>query len=221
MVDFEIDGFDLDLEAKEPEKVSGPLWYYDDDVAQSYKDIVDVALRSFEKKLEFIHELKSGSKVKVKEWKLVAASLNAEAGLNPGYLRNKHRRDVKRTIDFVNLLNDRLEAAFNAQKSSNVRPTVSDRKAAYASLLEKYRKLEQLRLSEFAKAAFENDMSSRLAAQQHSYASLFRKNNELLDDKARLEVQVERLQGKLIEAYEEISRLKDQLKTKSQMKVVD
>ncbi len=221
MVDFEIDGFDLDLEAKEPEKVSAPLWYYDDDVAQSYKDIVDVALRSFEKRLEFIHELKPGSKVKVKEWKLVAASLNAEAGLNPGYLRNKHRRDVKRTIDFVNLLNDRLEAAFKAQKSSNVRPTASDRKAAYALLLEKYRKLEQLRLSEFAKAAFENDMSSRLAAQQHSYASLFRKNNELLDDKARLEVQVERLQGKLVEAYEEISRLKDQLRTKSQLKVVD
>lgn len=221
MVDFEIDGFDLDFEAKEPAKVSAPLWYYDDDVAQSYKDVVDVALRSFEKKLEFIHELKRGSKVKVKEWKLVAASLNAEAGLNPGYLRNKHRRDVKRTIDFVNLLNDRLEAAFKAQKSSNVRPTVSDRKAAYASLLEKYRKLEQLRLSEFAKAAFENDMSSRLAAQQDSYASLFRKNNELLDDKARLEVQVERLQGKLVEAYEEISRLKNQLRTKSQMKVVE
>jgi len=221
MSDFDIEEFDLDFSPQEPEKVRPPLWYYDSDVAQTYKRIMDVALLAFEKKLQFIQRLKPGDKVKIKEWKLVAASINKDAELNEGYLRNRERRDVKRTIEFISALNARLEAAFRAQKSANVRPSVSDRKASFATLLKKYHRLERMQLAEYAKTAFEANMADRLAAQQHSYASLFQRNNRLGEDNAKLEEQVERLQEKLIEAYEEISRLRDQAKTRSQMKVVD
>jgi predicted nuclease with TOPRIM domain len=114
-----------------------------------------------------------------------------------------------------------LEAAIKARNLSNTRPSASDRKAAYASLMEKYRKLEQMKLSEYAKTAFEQNMADRLASQSYSQVSLFQKNNRLREDNARLEEHAERLQGKLVEAYEEISRLKDQLRTKSQLKVAD
>jgi len=221
MSDFEMEEFDLDFSPQLPNKAHPPLWYHDVDVAQSYKSIVDVAILSFDKKLAFIQGLKPGDKVKVKEWKLVAAALNKAAGLHEGHLRNKERRDVRRTIDFIGSLNARLEAAIAARKLSNSRPSASDRKAAYASLMEKYRKLEQMKLSEYAKTAFERNMADRLASQQHSYVSLFQKNNRLLEDNAKLEEHVERLQGKLVEAYEEISRLKDQLRTNSRLKVVD
>ena len=221
MSDFEEEKFDLDFSPQEPDKVRPPLWYHEADVAQSYKSIVDAALLAFERKLAFIQDLKPGDKVKIKQWKLVAAVLNKSAGLNEGHLRNKDRRDVRRTVDFIGTLNARLEAAIRAQKSGNVRPSASDRRAAYTTLLEKYRKLEQLQLSEYAKMAFEKNMADRLASQQHSYVSLFQKNNRLLEDNAKLEEHVERLQGLLAEAYEEISKLRDQLSTKPQLKVVD
>lgn len=221
MPDFGTEEFDLDFSPQLPDKARPPLWYHDADVAQSYKSIVDVALVSFEKKLAFIQGMKPGHKVKIKEWKLVAAVLNKAAGLNEGHLRNKDRRDVRRTVDFIGSLNARLEAGIKARSLSNARPSASDRKATYAALLEKYRKLEQMKLSEYAKTAFEQNMADRLASQNHSYVSLFQKNNRLLEDNAKLEEHVERLQGKLVEAYEEISRLKNQLRTKSQMKVVE
>ncbi|MGK7661289.1 MULTISPECIES: hypothetical protein [unclassified Marinovum] len=221
MPDIGTEEFDLDFSPRLPDKARPPLWYQDGDVAQSYKSIVDVALVSFEKKLTFIQGLKPGQKVKIKEWKLIAAALNKAAGLNEGHLRNKDRRDVRRTVEFIGSLNARLESAIKARNLSNTRPSAGDRKAAYAALLEKYRKLEQMKLSEYAKTAFEQNMADRLASQKHSYVSLFQKNNRLLEDNAKLEEHVERLQGKLVEAYEEISRLKDQLRTKSRIKVVD
>jgi len=221
VTNFLHDDFELDFSAQKPKKARAPLWYYDDDVSQSYKNIVDIALQAFDEKLAFICRLKPGAKIKVKEWKLVAVALNEAAGLNSGYLRNKDRRDVKRTVDFISSLNSRLEVAFKARKAGNVRPSKTDKKAAFDSLAEKYRKLEQMRLSEYAKTAFEENMADRLAAQQHSYVSMFQENNWLREENAKLEEQVERLQGKLVEAYEEISRLKDQLRTKSQLKVVD
>lgn len=220
MSEVEIGEFDLDFSSQQPDMARRPLWYYDANVAQSYKNIVDVALLAFEKNLAFIQGLKPGYKVKIKDWKLVASALNRSASLNEGYLRNKERRDVRRTIDFIGTLNVRLEAALRAQKSGNVRLSASDKKAAYAILHDKYRKLEQMKLSEYAKTAFELNMADRLEAQQHSYASLFQKNNQFLEENARLEEQVEGLQEKLGEAYQEISKLRDQLKTKSRLKVV-
>lgn len=220
MSDFDFADFELDLSPREAEKASRPLWYHDHDVADSYKKIVDVALQGFEDKLKFIQGLKSADKVNIKDWKLVAATLNKEAGLNEGYLRNKNRRDVRRTVDFITTLNERLKATLDARKVANVRPSVSDRKAAYAELLKKFRRLEQMQLSEYAKTAFESNMAGRLAAQQHSYASLFRKNNDLVEENAKLEAHVELLQERLVEAYEEISKLKSQVKTKSDLKVV-
>lgn len=221
MPEYGMEEFDLDFSPQLPNKSHPPLWYHDANVAQSYKRIVDVALQSFEEKLAFIQGLKPGEKVKIKKWKLVAASLNKAAGLNEGHLRNKDRPDVRRTVDFIASLNARLEAAINARKLSNTRPSASDRKAAYVSLKEKYRKLEQMKLSEYAKTAFEQNMADRLASQSHSYVSLFQKNNRLLEDNAKLEEHAERLQGKLIEAYGEIRSLKDQLRTKPNIKVVD
>ena len=220
MSDFGIEEFDLDFAPQQPDKARPPLWYHDADVAQSYKSIVDVALVSFAKKVDFIQGLKPRDNVKIKEWKLVTAALNKAAGLNEGHLRNKDRRDVRRTVDFIGSLNARLAAAIKARNLSNARPSASDRKAAVATLLEKYRKLEKMQLSEYAKMAFEQNMADRLASQQNSYVSLFQKNNRLLEDNAKLEEHVERLQGKLVDAYEEIGRLKDQLRTKSQLKVV-
>jgi hypothetical protein len=221
MPEFEMEEFDLDFSPQLPDKAHPPFWYHDVNVAQSYKRIVDIALQSFSEKLAFIHGLKPGVKVKIKEWKLVAASLNKAAGLNEGHLRNKDRPDVRRTADFIGLLNARLEAAIKARNLSNTRPSASDKKAAYASLMEKYRKLEQMKLPEYVKTAFEHNMADRLASQSHSQVSLFQKNNQLREDNARLEEHAERLQGKLVEAYEEISRLKNQLRTKSQMKVME
>ena len=213
--------FELDFSPQQPDRASPPSWYNDPVVAQSYKSIVDEALLSFEKKLTFIQGLKPGEKVKIKEWKLVASTLNRAAGVNEGHLRNKDRRDVRRTVDFIGTLNARLEASIAARKAGNVRQSVSDRKAAYANLFDKHRKLEQMQLSEYAKTAFEKSMADRLASQQHSYVSLFQKNNNLVEENAQLEEQVERLQNKLGEAYEEVSRLRDQLKTKSQLRVTD
>ena len=221
MSDLEMEDFDLDFSPQLPDKARPPLWYYDADVAQSYKSIVDVALVAFEKKLAFTRGLKPGRTVKIKEWKLVAATLNKAAGLNEGHLRNKDRRDVLRTVEFIGSLNTRLEAAIKARSLSNARPSATERKAAYSALLEKYRKLEQIKLSEYAKAAFEQNMADRPASQNHSYVSLFQQNNRLLENNAKLDEDVERLQGKLVEAYEEISRLKDQLRTKFQMKVAE
>ncbi|MFG6562144.1 hypothetical protein [Sulfitobacter sp. 1A15299] len=221
MSDFEMEEFDLDFSPQMPDKARPPLWYHEADVAQSYKSIVDVALASFGEKLTFIHNLKPGDKVKIKEWKLVAADLNKAAGLHKGHLRNKDRPDVRRTIEFIVALNARLEAAIEARDLSNVRPSASDKKAAHAALIEKYRKLEQMKLAEFAKTAFDKNMADRLASQKHSYVSLFQKNNLLLEEKVKLEEHVEQLQGKLVEAYGEISRLNDQLRTKPQLKVVD
>ena len=223
MPDFDLDSFDFDLDfsPKEPDRVTRPEWYYEDDVAPSFKAIVDQAVEAFEEKLAFIHGLKPGTKVKVKDRKLVAAKLNEAAGLRAGYLRNTDRPDVARTVDFIRSLNARLEAAFDAKPAENIRPTASDLKSEVQALREKVRKLESIQFGEYAAKAFQEEMYHRLESNNHSQASLFRKNEALQEENAELRGQNEKLRKMLTAFNSEISRLRDQAKTKSNLKVVD
>lgn len=215
-MDSGLDGFS----PKEPDRVHLPKWYHDNDVAQSYKAIVDEAMRAFEEKLAFIHGLKPGTKVKVKEWKLVAAKLNEAAGLRAGYLRNTDRPVVARTVEFIRSLNARLEAAFDAKPAENVRPTAGDLKSEVQALRAENRKLRSMQFGEYAKAALQKEVEDRLESNQHSQVTLFRKNERLEEENARLKGQIEELLEKLTEFDIEITRLKDQARTKSSLKVV-
>lgn len=214
-----VDDFDLDFSPRDVASAKLPHWYYDDAVPRSFKDIAEVALRAFDEKLRFIQEMRPGLKVNIKRWKLVVASLNKDAGLNPGYLRNLKRPDVGRTVDFISSLNSRLEVAVSVQQARYSRRPKQDPTDEVRELRARFRKLEELKLADFAKAAFEHNMAHRLEATRHGYSDLLRENMRLREERVSMAFQIDGLTEKLVGAHQEINRLKAQLKSKGVLKV--